>query len=100
MKLKDAKVEPFEDNWRDWFIVDEPKEKIILSVFVDKTRHFFVDSRFQKFKFTGTIIEDDTFCSQLCYRFSDEKPNRISKVIIYKIIINRDESIGECIIER
>ena len=101
MKLKDVKLEPFENNWKDWFIVDEPKEKISLSIFLDKVRHFYVDSRFQKFKFTGTIIKSNTHCSQVYYKFSDEKPSCvIRKAIFYCVIIDRHKTIGECIIER
>lgn len=86
-------------NWKD--IVDEPKEKISLSIFLDKTRHFYIDPRFKKFKFTGTIIRSNKLCSQLYYKFSDEKSNIIRKAIIYTVIINhKTTNIGKCIIER
>ncbi len=101
MKLSEVKVEPFEDNWKDWFIIDEPEEKISLSVFLDKTYHFYVNPNIQRFKFTGTIIDEDENCSKLYYKFSDQKnPCIILSSILYSKIIDPDKSIGECIIER
>ena len=57
MIISEMKIEPFEDSWRDWFIIDEPKEKIKLSIILDRTRHFYVDPRFQNYKMT-CLIDD------------------------------------------
>ncbi len=100
MKLSDVKIEPFEDNWKDWFIVDEPGEKIELTIFFDKTYHFYVNPKFQRFKFTGTIVDENIYCSKLYYIFSDENPSIILNSILYNKIIDPNKSIGECIIER
>lgn len=55
--LTDVKLEPFEQTWKDWFIVDEPKERMKLTVYADKTRVFYVDPRFNRFRFTGMMME-------------------------------------------
>jgi len=70
--LTDVKVEPFEQNWKDWFIVDEPKDKIKLTVFADKTRIFYVDPRFNRFRFTGTMKSSTLSQYQICYMFKKD----------------------------
>jgi len=65
--LIDVKLEPFEQTWKDWFIVDEPKEKIKLTIFADKSRTFYVDSRFNRFKFTGIMKSPDLSQYIVCY---------------------------------
>ncbi len=100
MKLSEVKVEPFEDNWKDWFIVDDPEEKISLSVFLDKTYHFYVNLNIQRFKFTGTIIDAYKYCSKLYYKFNDQKSQVIKNSIFYSMVVDKDKTIGECIITR
>jgi hypothetical protein len=55
MIISEVKIEPFEDSWRDWFIIDEPQERMNLSIFLDGTRHFYIDPRFQSYKMTALI---------------------------------------------
>jgi len=65
--LSDVKLEPFEQTWKDWFIVDEPKKKIKLTVFADKARTFYVDPRFNRFKFTGIMKNPELAQYIVCY---------------------------------
>ena len=57
MKLKDVRIEAAENNWKDWFITDEPEDKLKISIFLDDgpARQFYIDPRFQRFRITGIV---------------------------------------------
>jgi hypothetical protein len=88
--LTDVKVEPFEQNWKDWFIVDEPKQKMSLSVFLDQTRHFYVDPRFNRFKLTGIMKKPALAQYKIYYKFKDNQ-NKIHSTHGYTCLL---EDIG------
>jgi len=97
--LTDVKLEPFEQTWKDWFIVDEPKEKIKLTVFVDKPRTFYVDSRFNRFKLTGMMKTPNLVQYQICYMFKrDHLKVQTARGYISIINVNSDDRLFQVII--
>lgn len=84
MIVTEIKIEPFEDSWRDWFIIDEPKEKIKISIILDETRHFYVDSRFRQYKMTALISDVDLNVYRLYYMFDmDPYPYNLQSINAY-----------------
>lgn len=100
MIISEMKIEPFEDSWRDWFIIDEPQEKIKLSILLDETRHFYVDPRFQSYKMTALI--DDVVLSvyEVYYMFKMDLYNMQSVHAYVKLFKNSytSKKYLECIL--
>jgi len=106
-QLTEVKVEPFENNWKDWFVGDH-EEKIKLTLFLDKTRKFYVNSVFKVFRVTSII---DTPCESvydIYYIFDEPNPElkstrgftcaidvdgNISNDRIFKAILYRDINV-------
>jgi len=98
--LSDVKVEPFEQTWKDWFIVDEPKEKMKLTIFVDKPRVFYVDPRFNRFRFTGMMMKTPNLSQYtVCYMFKrDHLKVQTAYGYISIIDANSNDSLFQVII--
>ena len=104
LDFKELKAEPCEGTWKDWFIIDEPKERIEVSIFLnsDHVQKLYVDLRFQAFKVTGIV--DNTCLPQfrVCYLFDEGNPRQLNATYGYARIANynRNIKIAEFIITR
>ncbi len=85
--LTNVKLEPFEQTWKDWFIVDEPKERMKLTIYADKTRIFYIDPRFNRFRFTGIMKSPNLSEYIVCYMFKRDKL-KVQTVRGYTSIMN------------
>lgn len=102
MIISEMKIEPFEDSWRDWFIIDEPQEKIKLSVILDETRYFHIDSRFRSYKMTALIDDASLNIYNVYYMFRTNHYNLQSVRAYVKCFENSytSKKYLECILTR
>jgi len=102
MIISEMKVEPFEDSWRDWFIIDEPKKRTSLSIFLDGTRHFYIDPRFQSYKMTALIDDTSLNVYNIYYMFEMNLQRHQSAYAYVKRFDNSytSKKFLECILTR
>ena len=87
MNLEKVSIKPFEDSWKDWFIIDTPKEKVKVTLLFDTTPHiFYVDSRFEKFKVTALSNKQLLPCFIAYYLFSEGESRQIQSIRVYPLI--------------
>lgn len=57
LDFKELKVEPYEETWRDWFIIDETYEALEVAIIsdTDHIQRLNTNPRFQRFKVTGIV---------------------------------------------
>lgn len=101
LNLENVLIEACEDNWKDWFIADEAKEKIQVLIYLNSGKQFNVDSRFQRFKITGIsnyIIEP---CFLIWYIFYEGNNKcKIQRVHGHSRIIDSNSKLIQFFIKR
>jgi hypothetical protein len=75
MNIQSVEIEPFDGNWKSWFIIEEPEEKLKVSIFYlngNGPLHVKVDPRFQKFKVS--ILSDKEVDPQIVVYYLFHEP--------------------------
>ncbi len=100
MNLQKVKIEPAEETWKDWFIIDEPKKKVKVSLLGSDTRELFIDARFKKFRISGITKDKVDAQFMMYYIFHEGNPLKLNQVSVISRIIDSKTKLVEFYIER
>jgi len=100
LNLENIIIEADDNTWKDWFIVDEPKEKLKVAIMLDHQETFYVDPRFKNFKVTAISKTIIASCFRIWYIFYEGEPYQMESAIAHTQIIDPTTKLIEFFINR
>lgn len=100
LDLENVLIEPYENNWKDWFIVDEIEENLKVYIYLCNGKIFYVDPRFQNFKVTGISKRSLELSIEVWYLFYEGNGSMLQRVRGHTRVIDSDTKLVEFFIKR